>query len=57
MGLDPEDLSEDITICAPGAVMRLPCLDVRAVVRWHAQRRERAAAVEPRVWINGAPAK
>lgn len=41
MGVDGEDLSEDITICAAGTVLRVPCLDVWAVARWHAGKRER----------------
>lgn len=29
MGLDPSDWSEDVTLCAADAVLRVPCLDVQ----------------------------
>ncbi|GAB4818165.1 hypothetical protein N2152v2_005211 [Parachlorella kessleri] len=48
MGTDPGDLSEDITVCAPDAVMRLTLLDIRAVVRWQ-------KGAQGRGWWGAAP--
>lgn len=42
MGIDPGDYSEDITLCAADAVVRLPCLDVLAVLRWQERKQERS---------------
>lgn len=37
-GSDPEDLSEDVTLCFADAVVRLPAWEVWAAVRWAAGR-------------------